>query len=134
MTVTVEHHHGQKVDVDILAEAESGDSYRRKIVLRRSSDREAVQFGIVRLDLNCLTPEARSQVLSGQTPLGRVLIENQILTEVHLRDLWRVRCGEELARLFGVDLGTITYGRTARIHVAGKSCIELLEIVAPEPE
>ncbi len=132
MTVTVERHHGDKVDVEVLSESWSGDHYQRKILLRRHSDRQIVQFGIVRVALAKLPSTVRTEVIEGSTPLGRVLIEHDVLREVHLINVWKVRCGSDLARNFSVDQGEVTYGRTARILVESEPAIELLEIVAPE--
>ena len=39
--------------------------------------------------------------------------------------------GEDLAAIFGVTPGSVTYGRTALIYCNGKPAVELLEIVAP---
>src|SRR5437868_10228382 len=52
MTVTVEAHHGDQVDVRILARAQRGDSYARKILLALQGNGQVVQFGIMRVRLN----------------------------------------------------------------------------------
>jgi chorismate-pyruvate lyase len=134
MTVTVEQRHGELVDVEVLQEAQDAHEYQRKILLRKRSDQKVVQYGIVRIDLRPIDGEIRDQIQSGRTPLGRILIEHDLMREVQLSGLWRVECGEDLAEHFGVDIGCITYGRTARILVESTPMIELLEIVAPEPE
>lgn len=133
MTVTVEQHHSDRVDVEVLNQSWTGDYYQRKILLRRQGDGRVVQFGIVRMSLKSLPLAIHSQVISGQIPLGRLLIESGVLREVQLCNLWRVQCGAELANVFGAREGQVTYGRTARIIVDSVSAIELLEIVAPEP-
>ena len=47
MTVTVEKHHGDAVDVRILARQHTGDSYARKILLTLHGNKKVVQFGIM---------------------------------------------------------------------------------------
>lgn len=131
MTVTVEQFHRQAVDVHVLQSYVSGLHYQRKILLRRHSDRRAVQFGIVRLTLGLLTQEVQAQILSEQVPLGRVLIENEVLRQVRLQSLWKVKCGDELAEAFQAQPGAVTYGRTALILLQQQPAVELLEIVAP---
>ena len=134
MTVTVEAFHGSRVDVDVLASQLQGDRYySRKILLRRHSDGAVVQFGIVRLDFDFVSPQVRAQVESRQTPLGRILIENNVLREVRLFKLWKVTPGAELRALFSMAPGGVTYGRTAIIDCDGAPAVELLEIVTPEP-
>ena len=129
MTVTVEAWHDSLVDVKVLAVDSSAEFYARKILLTRQSDGAVVQFGIVRLNRRLIPPEALEEIESQTTPLGRVLIEQNVMREVKLDSLWRVIPNTELKELFGSDLPT--YGRSARLHVNSESAVELLEIVAP---
>ncbi len=131
MTVTVERFHNGPVDVRVLDSRLTGTHYARKIVLSRQSDGVVVQFGIMRLDFSCVSPEVRREVESQSTPLGRILIQHNVLRAVHLTKLWKVTPGDELRRLFNLAPGPITYGRTAVIHFDGEPAVELLEIVAP---
>jgi len=101
------------------------------ILLKTHAEGQVVQYGIVRLNFNVLAEGPRREIMEEQKPLGRVLIERQVLREIELFDLWEVHCGEILAQLFNVVSGTLTYGRTALIHCDGEPAIELLEIVTP---
>ena len=131
MTVTVERFHGSTVDVRVLATRSDDHHYSRKILLTRQSDGAVVQFGLVRIDLRYLNAEVRAAVESRRIPLGRILIENNVLREVHLTHLWQVTMGNDLAALFGRPAGGVTYGRTAIIDCNREPAIQLLEIVAP---
>lgn len=132
MTVTVERRHRCEVDVEVLATDRTETHYVRKILLRRTSDRRVVQYGIVRLALAALEPVVRDEIMAERIPLGRVLIQHDVMRQVQLNALWEVRCASELADLFGVEAGHTTYGRTALIYCNGEPAVELLEIVAPE--
>ncbi len=132
MTVTVESHHGCPVDVEVLQVQHVDDTYCRKILLRRKSDGRVVMFGIVRLHTGYLSEEVRSEIEAEGTPLGRVLIEHNVLRRVELGKLWEVIPHEELQRHFNMDSTAVTFGRTAIIHCDGEPAIELVEIVAPE--
>ena len=85
----------------------------------------------MRLDFQAVSPEVRREIESQSTPLGRILIQHNVLREVHLTKLWKVTSGEDLRRLFNLSSGQITYGRTAVIHFGGEPAVELLEIVTP---
>ncbi|HEY1068197.1 MAG TPA: hypothetical protein VGE52_18885, partial [Pirellulales bacterium] len=76
-------------------------------------------------------PEVRDQILAEKTPLGRVLIEHNVLREIDLVDVWKVEPGPELVKLFRLDRPRTTYGRTARIICDGETAVEVLEIVTP---
>ena len=131
MTVTVERFHNGPVNVRVLATKTTGTHYARKILLARASDAEVVQFGIMRLDFAWVSPEVRREVESQQTPLGRILIAHDVFTKIHLTRLYEVTPGDDLRKLFDLEPGIVTYGRTAVIHCDGEPAVELLEIVAP---
>jgi chorismate-pyruvate lyase len=131
MTVAVERHHGSPVDVEVLTTSRDGDFYSRKIVLHRQSDGQVVLFGIPRVNLLLMGDDVRREILEQHTPLGRVLIEHNVMREVQLASLYRVEPGPELCRLLGLPSPRTTYGRTAFIYLDGYLAIELLEIVAP---
>ena len=131
MTVTVERFHRSPVDVQVIEKRKSGDSYARKILLARQSDGRIVQFGIVRLNFEFLNPVVRREIESEAIPLGRVLINHNVMREIELTALWRVSPGPDLCRLMGIQPGQVTFGRTALIHLNGQPAVELLEIVSP---
>lgn len=130
MTVTVEAHHGSKVDVRVLERKRDGDSYARKILLAKQTDGRIVQFGLVRIWLNYCSSEVRDAILAEKTPLGRILIEYNVLRRIEPTEYLRVTPGPEMIEWFGSS--AITYGRLAIIHCDDKPAVELLEIVAPE--
>jgi chorismate-pyruvate lyase len=132
MTVTLEAQHASPVTVSVLDVRRDQGVYSRRILLCRESDGAVVQFGIVRLNLEVLDPATRREIEGEQTPLGRVLIDHNVLREIELHQLYRVACGHDLADHFGVAPGTPTYGRTALIYCNGEPAVELLEIIAPQ--
>jgi len=129
MTVTVEAFHGCPVRVAVL-ERQSGEShYSRKILLHRTSDEAVVQFGIVRLDLNAISPDVRREIENETTPLGRVLIEHNVLRHVELATLWKIEPGPDLCAALQLERSRTVFGRTALIYCDGEPAVELLEIV-----
>ena len=131
MTVAVESHHGGPVDVRVLNTHVTPSHYSRRILLTRQSDGQVVQFGIVRLNSTFLGEEVRREIESEATPLGRILIEHDVLRDVRLLSLWRIAPGNDLVKLFGLDTPETCYGRTALIYCNGLPAVELLEIVTP---
>jgi chorismate-pyruvate lyase len=129
MTVAVEEYHRCPVTVEVVQSKRFGETYFREILLRRSDNQSIVQYGIVRLQLAALAPAAREEILAEKTPLGRVLIEHNVLREVELVDLWKIEQGPRLRRFFESAAGDITFGRTAMIHFGHQPALELLEII-----
>jgi chorismate-pyruvate lyase len=131
MTVTVEEFHGGLVDVRVLAEHRDGNSYTRKIVLTLQRDGTVVQFGLVRVNLAVCSPKVRSEILAGRTPLGRVLIQNNVLRRIEPTAFLRVKPDAGLLQCFGLTAAATTYGRLGFIYCDEQPAVELLEIVAP---
>ena len=135
MTVTMEDYYKCPVDVKILKRRLEGDIYSREILLLKHGTDQVVQFGIVRLDLRYVTQQVRDEILSGDTPLGRVLINHDVLRHIHLGALLRITVGKPLARYLGIETGDVTYGRLATIFCNQLPAVDLLEIPAPlEPK
>lgn len=132
MTVTVEAHHGDLVDVKVLQYRLDGDTYARKILLALQKTGRVVQFGLVRVHLDYCSKEVREEIVSRRTPLGRILIKHDVLRRIEPTAFLRIMPGPEMLKWFGLDRPAFTYGRLALIHCDGRPAIELLEIVAPE--
>jgi chorismate-pyruvate lyase len=132
MTVTVEAFHKDSVDVQVLEERRGESAYARKILLVTQMSKRVVQFGLVRIHFQYCSAAVRDEILSGKTPLGRVLIEHNVLRRIEPTGYLRVVPGPAMMEWFGLTEPRPTYGRQAIIHCDGKPAIELLEIVAPE--
>jgi len=131
MTVTVESFYGELVEVIVHQTDRHQQWYAREITLVTQDSRRVVQYGIVRLNIDALDQEVWRQIENQAMPLGRVLIQHNVLREVVLCELWRIAAGPSLAGLLQRPLGETMYGRTALIYCDGEPAIELLEIVTP---
>jgi hypothetical protein len=130
--VTVEAHHGDLVDVKVLEYRVAGDSYSRKILLTLRRTGRVVMFGLMRVSFRYCSDEVRREILAGQTPLGRILIEANVLRRIEPTAYLRVIPGPAMMGWFGLDGPRPTYGRFALIHCDEQPAVELLEIVPPE--
>lgn len=131
MTVTVEDHYGGAVDVQVMACRRTGDEYARKILLKLREGGRAVQFGLVRIDLGVCPAPVRDAIVEGKTPLGRVLIQHDMLRRIDPTAFLKVRLGTKMAEWFGCEPGAETYGRLGVIYTGDRPVIEVLEILAP---
>ena len=131
MTVTMESFHESSVDVRVLAERDDGHIYCRKIVLVKSGTEQVVQFGIVRFNFQYVTVQVRDEILARQTPLGRVLINHNVLRHIDLGAILKISAGPGLASDLQMPVGGTTYGRLATIFCNHRPAVDLLEISAP---
>jgi hypothetical protein len=132
MTVTVEAHHGDFVDVVVLNRYRDDDVYARKILLALQRSRRIVQFGIVCVDLTCCSLPVREEIIAEKTPFGRILIKHNVMRRIEPTAFLRVEPCPAITKWFGIDPPRPTYGRLAIIHCDEQPAVELLEIVAPE--
>ena len=131
MTVTVEAYHGDLVDVRILARRQGPDYYTRKILLALHQSGQVVQFGIMRVWMKYCSEAVRREIVVGQTPLGRILINHNVLRRIEPTAYLRVIPGSPMMEWFGLKRPQPTYGRLAYIYCDRKPAVELLEVVAP---
>jgi chorismate-pyruvate lyase len=131
MTITVEQFFLSSVDVRVLNSRRSGNEYARKILLSTHDTRRVVQFGLVRINLGVCPELVRKEILEGKTPLGRVLIQHNMLRRIEPVAFLQVSLSPTMANWFGVESGTTTYGRVGVIYTGERPAVEVLEILAP---
>ena len=133
MTERMEAFHKTSVDVRVLEKRLDGNIYSRKIVLLKHGSSQVVQFGIVRFDLSSVSDKVREEILSEQTPLGRILIRHNVFREIELGAILRITAGPGLGAALEMRSGDVTYGRLATIFCDDHPAVDLLEISAPLP-
>ena len=133
MTVTLERHHGSPVELRVIEQRQVGDDYGRRLTLGVRDDEKVVMAGVMRIQLSYCAEKVREEILSGTTPLGRILIENKVLRFIEPEAYLRIPLTSRLQALFRArDEHDVTYGRIARIVCSDETAVELLEVVAPE--
>jgi hypothetical protein len=131
MTVTVEKYFRDPVEVVVEDWDQDGDFYCRRILLRTKTQGQFVQFGVVRIDLGMLTEPVREQILGQRLPLGRVLIEHNVLTNVKPVAFLKVSLGPQLTTAFDCPYPATTYARIGQISANGRPAIDVLEVLRP---
>ena len=131
MTVAMETYHRCSVDVRVLDSKLDGTEYSRKILLLKHGTELPVQFGIVRFHLEYVTAAVRDEIIAGKTPLGRILINHNVLRQIDLGAILKITAGPALASHLQMPVEAITYGRLATIFCNQKPAVDLLEISAP---
>src|SRR5262245_189879 len=111
MTVTMEAYYHDRVNVRILQRQLGDDWYARKILLARQGDGYVVQFGLPIIKLSYCSEPVREAILEGKTPLGRILIENNVLRRIEPTQFLRIHPGPATESWFGPERGKReTYG------------------------
>ncbi|MFO0937902.1 MAG: hypothetical protein U0798_15475 [Gemmataceae bacterium] len=132
MTVTVESYFGDRVNVNVVESKRRDDStYSREIFLSLVQSGRIVQFGVVTIDLNALPGNVSEIILSEAVPLGRALIENNVLTTIEPHCYLKVALAPAFCERFQYPHPATTYGRIGQIRANGQPAIDVLEILVP---
>jgi len=131
MTVTMEEYHNSPVEVRVLDRKDSEGLYCRKILLVKEGTDEVVQFGIVRFNFDYVTPQVKKEIVEENIPLGRTLINHNVLRHIDLGAIIRFEAGPGLAKYLQMDEGAETFGRMATIFCNHQPAVDLLEISRP---
>ena len=131
MTETLEAFYRDTVDVRVLSSGHRDGIYQRKILLTLRKTGEIVQFGLVQINLSCCSQEVSRRILEEKTPLGRILIENNVLRRIEPTGFLRIEPGPTLAAEMGLVGAPVLYGRTGVIFCDNQPTIAVLEILSP---
>jgi hypothetical protein len=129
MTATLNAHYAQAVALHVLDFREGRDEYRRKILLTVDAGQRVVEFGLVRLNLNVLSPDARTEIEARSLPLGTIFAKHNVLTRVEPRWYLRFSSQSPIVQYFAPQPPPEAYGRLGVIHCDGQPAVELLEVV-----
>jgi chorismate-pyruvate lyase len=131
MTVTVEAYYGVPVDVRVLEAGREDEFYHRRIVLTLHGTNRIVQYGLVRINLGFCSEPVRAAILKQNTPLGRILIEHNVLRRVEPTAFLHVEPGPTLIETMALSASESLYGRTGVIFCNDQPAIAVLELLAP---
>jgi chorismate-pyruvate lyase len=143
MTVTMEEFHHTPVDVKVIRAVRDDPYYARKILLTRTGTQEVVMFGIMRFNFEWCDDRIKELIVGGEIPLGRILIENDVLRRISTHVLLRITPNAEMREWFrmaepvvessgnGHSSAAFVYGRLATIYCNDEPAVDLLEVSAP---
>jgi chorismate-pyruvate lyase len=132
MTRVLEEHHGTTLDLRILQKRHVGERYARKILLVSPRSQQAVMFAIMRFELRYCSPAVRAEIIDGRIPLGRILIEHNVLRRIRPHAYVKITHAPELSRYFDIGPHPLMYGRLATIFCNDQPAVQLLEVVRPD--
>ena len=133
MTVTLEDFWKSPVNVHVIDCHEDGPLYTRKISLSNDTGR-SVEYGAVQIDLSCCSDAVRQQIVSRDTPLGRILVDNDVMTRINCRLYFRLTPTPEIMRTYGLDNNEPLYGRFATVEFDSQPAMILIEVMPAELE
>jgi chorismate-pyruvate lyase len=131
MTSRLEAFHGSKIGLEVLQSRKSGESeYSREVILRRDSDRAAVEYGAIEIFLGVFEPEMRERILEGRIPLGGLLNARGVRYHSEPRAFFQLTPGGDLAALMETSENVVLYGRCNVLkHDGGAVMARIVEVL-----
>ena len=129
MTTKLEAYYGEAVELRVLQEHWQEEIYRRKILLTLKGSGRVVEFGIVRMNLALVSPPVRIQIKQRETPLGEILIQQDVLRRIDPQWYFHFGADSPLATRFDTGHAAPVFGRVGTIYCNDQPAFQLLEVV-----
>ncbi len=132
MTGTLETAFRDRVRLRVLRRRNSGGVLLREVVLVLEGNDRPVEFGVIRIHLLRLPAAARSDVLEGTLPLGRILQDHRVEYKSRPLDFFQVEAGAEMKDALSLAGSPTLYGRRNRLLTPANGLLaEVIEILPP---
>ena len=130
MTSTLKRFHRDTLKLDRLNVVEGDGFIEREVLLRRATDQEPVEYGVIRIMLSPFSPAAQEAIVEGRRPLGQILDDFEIPYQSSPSEFFRVGKCELLDGLFEDNEGTVRFGRVNSLSLpSGDQLAVVLEIL-----
>jgi len=128
MTTTLENFYGQPVQVEVKKHQVQNSLYKRSSLLY-SPGVGVVEIGIVQMDLSSFSHEISNEILHGQKPLGKILIDHEEPRSVRVENYFKLKTSSSLEKAFSLST-VFFYGRA--MTIVCKTPIRVVEIIRPQ--
>jgi chorismate-pyruvate lyase len=132
MTPTLAHFYGQTLRIKVLGRELVEDSYKREVVLWLSENGQPVEYGVIRIHLQRLPPNARRLVLGEERPLGDILQREAIPHLSWPQAFFRLKADAHTGAALGVQRAEFLYGRRNVLLDGSRHLLaDVIEVLAP---
>ncbi len=132
MTSRLEAFHGGAIHLEVLHREETGESYRREVVLRVAGSERPVEYGAIEIHLDQFGPTVRAAILAAREPLGGIMNEHQVVYRSEPQAFFRLASDGVMARLFGTADEQEFFGRCNVLRGGGGEILaRIVEVLRP---
>jgi chorismate-pyruvate lyase len=134
MTPTLERFYQQRLGLTVLSRERKGDLYYREVVLHLAEDRQPVEYGVIRIYLDHLPPNAREAVVQERSPFGDILRRESIAHLGWPQAYFRLESDLRIGMVLGLIEPTDLFGRrNVLLDEQRRLLAEVIEVLAPIP-
>jgi chorismate-pyruvate lyase len=129
MTVTLEKYWQTLTELHVVDLWEHHPYYTRRIYLTTRDSQRPVEYGLVQLDFNACSEQIQQAIRARQIPLGRILKQNDVPTEINCRSYFKIIPSQANIEAFDLNSDGPMYGRYADVEFDGKHAMILIEVM-----
>jgi chorismate-pyruvate lyase len=132
MTPTLERFYRQRMGLTVLSRELQDNAYMREVILKRADDETPVEYGVIRICLDHLPPQAARRVLEEQAPLGNILQTEAIPHMSWPQAFFTANSDTHMRTVLRLDHSQALYGRrNVLLDGSRRLLAEVIEILAP---
>ncbi|MDB6056075.1 MAG: hypothetical protein JWN25_3598 [Verrucomicrobiales bacterium] len=133
MTSTLERFHQSSISLNVIRCEAQGAFYFREVLLLLDSNSKPVEFGAIRITLDCFPPEPRNLILAAKLPLGRILNDWKIPYISKPKSFLKIESDPILNDMFRLSTPATLYGRRNTLSLPDNTVLaEIVEILPPK--
>jgi chorismate-pyruvate lyase len=135
MTPRLEGFYRQPLGLTVLSREVNTGDYLREVILWFADEARPVEYGVIRICLDQLPPEARRRVLEEQRPLGNILQQEGIPHLSWPQAFFRVKSDAHVNAVLRLPRPCMLYGRrNVLLDGSRRLLAEVIEVLAPADE
>ena len=115
MTTTLKGFYQEDPILSVLEYQNDNVILTRRVVLYLPSNNARVEFGEIKIHLNCFDDIAKQLIVEGLIPLGEILKQQAIEFVSSPRSYFQVKCDEMIGTCLSVSPGVLLYGRNNQL-------------------
>ncbi len=132
MTPTLERFYRQPIQLTVLGRERQDQAYWREVVLHRADEERPVEYGVIRIYLDHLPPDAAKRVVEEGRPFGNILETEAIPHLSWPQAFFSMSSDQRLATLLRLAEPATLYGRrNVLVDGSRRLLAEVIEILAP---
>ncbi len=131
MTPTLEEFWGETIHLQPLQVREADGVLFREVTLVTDLTGLRTEFGGIKISLEHFSDAARSKILAGEVPLGRILGDLRIRHKSQPIGFFSFAGDQATRDALAVDPGCTLFGRHTVLHADGRLLAEVVEILPP---
>lgn len=132
MTPTLKRFYQQTIHITVLRRHKENGFYFREVVLVLDDTFDRIEFGAIKIDLNCFQAEVTKEILRERLPLGHILAVHGVEHTSEPTAFLKIQSDDLISEALHLSRSQTLYGRRNTLWTPErKPLAEIVEILPP---